>query len=232
MAEPAVRPADAADPWGCGAADGRPAVPRQRDAVPMLSVAGFEGPLDFLLDRVHRRRVDLGRLSIVSLTDQFVATLDRAQGVTLARRGDWLVMAATLLLLKAQRLWPATPDTAAQAERRLGQLDALAQAWAAAAWLAAQTELGVDVFARGRSALTPHPQAELYVAFLEATLVMLGGVEEQGEEESPLYQAVIPDLWRAADALALFASCSRHIRRAAHWPGFSHRSRQRGQIDR
>jgi len=184
MAEPAVRPADAADPWDSGAADGRPAVPRQRDAVPMLSVTGFEGPLDFLLDMVHRRRVDLGRLSIVSLTDQFVAALDRAQGVTLARRGDWLVMAATLLLLKAQRLWPATPDIAAQAEaeakRCLGQLDALAQARAAAAGLAAQTQLGVDVFARGRSALTPHPQAALYVAFLEATLVMLEGVEGQG----------------------------------------------------
>ena len=55
--------------WPEAAGQGRPAAPAG-EAMPRLSVAGFEGPLDFLLEMVRRHRVDLGPLSIVALTDR------------------------------------------------------------------------------------------------------------------------------------------------------------------
>ncbi len=190
--------------WAYPAGEGR-YPPAGSDVSPTLSVAGFEGPLDFLVEMVRRHRIDLGRLSILALIDQFVTAFEAARPrVTLERRGDWLVMASTLLQLKAQLLWPATSaavaDAEAEAVRQLGAFDELARMREAATWLAARSQLGHDVFPRGRGEQAPSPQAELYVAFLEATLVMLEG--RAGEVEAPAYQPVVPDLWRIPDALA------------------------------
>ncbi len=206
MAEPAAPPPDADADWEDPARAGGHAAARP-DAPPVLSVAGFEGPLDFLLEMVRRHRIDLGRLAILPLIDQFVAAFEAARArVALERRGDWLVMATTLLQLKAQLLWPATPETAAQAEaeaaRRLVALDALAQMRAAASWLSARPQLGHEVFPRGRGEHTPSPQAALYVAFLEATLVMLEGRDGQGSEAPSTYRPPVSDLWRTPDAIA------------------------------
>jgi hypothetical protein len=110
----------------------------------------------------------------------------------IVRGGDWLVMATTLLQPEAQLLWPATPATAAQAAaeaaRRLLALDALAQMQAAACWLSARSQPGHEVFPWGRGEHTPSPQAALYVAFLEATLVMREGRDGQGGAAPPVYR--------------------------------------------
>jgi segregation and condensation protein A len=174
-------------------------------------VEGFEGPLDFLLEMVRRQRVDLGRLSILTLTDQLVEAIEGGGGrIPLERRGDWLVMASQLLLLKAQLLAPASPEEAedaqAAASRRLELLDELTRMRAGADWLAARPQLGQVVFAPGQG--TPaqaRPQAELYVAFLEATLAMLEGREGRGAEAAPVYRPRPPDLWRIPDALQRIA---------------------------
>ncbi|MFH5927307.1 segregation and condensation protein A [Roseomonas xinghualingensis] len=176
-------------------------------AAPRLSVEGFEGPLDFLLEMVRRQRVDLGRLSILTLTDQLVDAIEDGGGrIPLERRADWLVMASQLLLLKAQLLAPASPEEAedarAAASRRLELLDELARMRAGADWLTARPQLGQLVFGRGQG--TPaqaRPQAELYVAFLEATLTMLEGREGQGAEPPPTYRPSPLEFWRIADAL-------------------------------
>lgn len=175
--------------------------------MPRLSVEGFEGPLDFLLEMVRRQRVDLGRLSILSLTDQLVAAIERGGGrIPLERRGDWLVMASQLLLLKAQLLAPTSPEEAVQARaaaaHRLELLDELARMRAGADWLMGRPQLGRVVFGRGQG--TPpqaRPQAELYVAFMEATLAMLEGKEGRGAEPVSVYRPRQPDLWRIPDAL-------------------------------
>jgi hypothetical protein len=96
--------------------EGRAVQSQLAHAAPRLSVEGFEGPLDFLLEMVRRQRVDLGRLSILSLTDQLVAAIEDGGGrIPLERRGDWLVMASQLLLLKAQLLAPTSPEEAEDA---------------------------------------------------------------------------------------------------------------------
>jgi segregation and condensation protein A len=156
---------------------------------------------------VRRQRVDLGRLSILTLTDQLVAAIGASGGgIRLERRADWLVMASQLLLLKAQLLAPANAQEAEAAEaaaaRKLELLDELARMRAAAAGLAARPQLGHAVFGRGQA--TPpqaRPQAELYVAFLEATLTLLEGREGQGAELPLTYRPTPPDFWRIPDAL-------------------------------
>ncbi|WP_458098426.1 segregation and condensation protein A [Roseomonas sp. WA12] len=191
--------------------EGRAAQSQLTHATPRLSVEGFEGPLDFLLEMVRRQRVDLGRLSILSLTDQLVAAIEDGGGrIPLERRGDWLVMASQLLLLKAQLLAPTSPgeaeDARVAAARRLELLDELARMRAGADWLAARPQLGRAVFGRGQG--TPpqaRPQAELYVAFLEATLAMLEGKEAIGAEPVSIYRPNPPDLWRIPDALRRIA---------------------------
>ena len=198
MAEP--------DPdWPEAAGQGRAPAPGG-EAMPLLSVAGFEGPLDFLLEMVRRHRVDLGPLSIVALTDQLVAALeDSAQRVPLERRSTWLVAASDLVLLKARLLCPETPAVAeaaaAEATRRLGQLTELARMRAAADWLAARPQLGLRVFTRGQIERQARPQAELYVAFLEATLAMLEGKAGQ-PAQAPAYQPAPLELWRVPEAIA------------------------------
>ena len=191
--------------WPEAAGQGRAVAPAG-EAMPRLSVAGFEGPLDFLLEMVRRHRVDLGPLSIVALTDQLVAALeDSADRVPLARRSIWLVAASDLVLLKARLLCPASPAVAeaaaAEATRRLGQLAELARMRAAADWLGARPQLGLRVFARGQMERQARPQAELYVAFLEATLAMLEGREGQ-PAQAPAYQPAPLELWRVPEAIA------------------------------
>ena len=184
--------------------------PGRGQATPHLRVEAFEGPLDFLLEMVRRQRVDLGLLSILTLTDQLVGAIENsAGGSRLERRADWLVMASQLLLLKAQLLAPASPEAAeaaeeagAEARRRLEQLDELARMRAGAEWLAARPQLGQSVFAKGQGEPpAPRPQAELYVAFLEATLALLEGREGQGAEAPATYRPAPSDLWRISDAV-------------------------------
>jgi segregation and condensation protein A len=192
--------------------EGRDSRPFSDQASPHLSVEGFEGPLDFLLEMVRRQRVDLGPLSILTLTDQLVAAIENSGGhIRLERRADWLVMASQLLLLKAQLLAPASPEAAeeagAEARRRLEMLDELTRMRAGADWLAARPQLGQRVFARGQGMPTPpRPQAELLVAFLEATLAMLVGREGQGAEPPPSYRPIPLALWRIPDALQRLAA--------------------------
>jgi len=130
---------------------------------PVLAVDGFEGPLDWLLDRARAGQIDLARLSILALVDAFGAALDGA----LARRSDapapdlrqwaaWTVMAAQLTELRSRLLLPAgglarrTAQAQAEALRRhwLGR----AEIAAAADWLQRRPQLGWEVFALGQPA--------------------------------------------------------------------------------
>jgi segregation and condensation protein A len=172
--------------------------------MPMLHLDGFDGPMDLLLDLAERQRIDFGRMSIRDLAEQFVAAMERLVGrVSLERRADWLVLAARLVLLRSRLLFPASPEAAIAAEQdaaaELRRLEGMVFVRAAAAWLTAQPQLGIDVFARP-PATAPSREGG-YVALMEACLVVLRGRGGR-PEEAPTYQPVIPDLWRVSDALA------------------------------
>lgn len=118
-----------------------------------LTLDGFEGPLDLLLDLARAQKVDLARISILSLVEQFLAVIEGARRVRLELAADWLVMAAWLAWLKSRLLLPAGAGPAEEGElaaetlaARLRDLQAMRTA---AAWLGTRPRLGYDVFARG-----------------------------------------------------------------------------------
>src|ERR1700748_1840938 len=78
----------------------------------VVDVEGFEGPLDLLLALARQQKVDLARISILALAEQYLAFVEAARKLRLELAADYLVMAAWLAYLKSRLLLPepATPD--------------------------------------------------------------------------------------------------------------------------
>ena len=118
----------------------------------VLHLEGFEGPLDLLLELARSQKVDLAKISILALVDQYLAVIEGARRVRLELAADWLVMAAWLTWLKSRLLVPSAgeaEDAEIAAEILAARLVDLQRVRAAAAWLGQRPMLGVDVFARG-----------------------------------------------------------------------------------
>jgi segregation and condensation protein A len=119
----------------------------------LVQLEGFEGPLDLLLDLARGQKLDLAKISILALVDQYLAVIEGARRVRLELAADWLVMAAWLTWLKSRLLLPKDHQLADEGEAaaeilaaRLADLQAIR---AASAWLSLRPQLGQDVFARG-----------------------------------------------------------------------------------
>jgi segregation and condensation protein A len=118
-----------------------------------LAIDGWEGPLDLLLALARSQKVDLAKISILELVDQYLAFIAEARALKLELAADYLVMAAWLAYLKSCLLLPRTPEAdpdpdelAARLQFRLRRLDAMREAGAR---LIARDRLGRDVFIRG-----------------------------------------------------------------------------------
>src|SRR5262249_17465690 len=121
----------------------------------VVDIEGFSGPLDLLLALARTHKIDLARISILALVDQYLAFIAEARRVNLEVAADYLVMAAWLAFLKSRLLLPkekgddAEPTGAELAARlafRLQRLDAMRRA---AVQLMTRKRLGLGVFARG-----------------------------------------------------------------------------------
>lgn len=120
----------------------------------IIDVEGFEGPMDLLLDLARQHKIDLSRISILALADQYIAFIDRARKMRLEVAADYLVMAAWLTYLKSRLLIPQPPkegevepqDMAQRLAFRLQRLQAMRDA---AEKLMNGAQLGRDVFERG-----------------------------------------------------------------------------------
>jgi segregation and condensation protein A len=121
----------------------------------IVDVAGYEGPLDLLLALARTQKVDLAKISVLALADQYLGFVAEAQKLRLELAADYLVMAAWLTFLKSKLLLPreapAGDETSAEelARRlsfRLLRLDAMREA---SAQLMTRLRLGRDVFPRG-----------------------------------------------------------------------------------
>lgn len=121
----------------------------------LLNLDGFEGPMDVLLELARTQKVDLAKISILQLTHQFLAFIERAKALRLDLAADYLVMAAWLAYLKSRLLLPRTtdaqnePSAEAMADALAYQLRRLEAMRAASAALQARAQLGRDFFARG-----------------------------------------------------------------------------------
>jgi len=120
---------------------------------PLLRLDGFEGPLDLLLELARAQKVDLARISILQLVEQYLAVVEATDQVRLELAADWLVMAAWLAWLKSRLLLPRDEnDGAREGDAAAGlaaRLAEFAHVSRAAAWLGARDQLGQQVFARG-----------------------------------------------------------------------------------
>jgi segregation and condensation protein A len=121
----------------------------------LVDVDGFEGPLDLLLALARTQKVDLAKISMLALAQQYLAFITEAQRLRLELAGDYLVMAAWLAYLKSRLLLPRDgrendePTGEELVQRltfRLMRLEAMRRA---AAQLMTRRRLGRDVFLRG-----------------------------------------------------------------------------------
>lgn len=121
----------------------------------IIEVDGFEGPLDLLLSLARDQKVDIAKISVLQLADQYLAFMEHARHRRLELAADYLVMAAWLTYLKSRLVLPqaAGPEAAgaeemaAQLRWRLARLHMMREA---ATRLLARDRLGRDVFARGQ----------------------------------------------------------------------------------
>ncbi len=120
-----------------------------------LDLDGWEGPLDLLLTLARAQKVDLARISILALVEQYLAFIADAKKLRLEIAADYLVMAAWLAYLKSCLLLPKDPtiepgpeELALRLQLRLQRLQAMREAGAR---LVGRDRLGRDVFRRGKS---------------------------------------------------------------------------------
>ena len=132
--------------------------PAERQAAEALivDVEGFEGPLDLLLTLSRSQKVDLRRISVLQLAEQYLAFVAEAQALRIELAADYLVMAAWLAYLKSRLLLPPDPEAEGPSAEDLAahlafQLERLQAMREAAAQLMARDRLGRDRFVRGQT---------------------------------------------------------------------------------
>ncbi len=138
-----------------------------------VKLENFEGPLDLLLYLVRKNEIDIEKISIVTITSQYMEYLELMKALNLDIAGEFLVMAATLLYLKSRALLPACDDDA-DSEEALNTLEDLKrqlleyqQYKDAAQHLRDQNILEKDVFTR---ACIIEPTVDDAPAFREASI--------------------------------------------------------------
>jgi segregation and condensation protein A len=144
--------------WPDGASPVRRDLSLEQGEAFLVDLESFEGPLDLLLELARHHKIDLARISILALAEQYLSFISNVRQLRLEVAADYLVMAAWLAYLKSRLLLPAAPgndepvaeDLAARLAFRLQRLQAMREA---ATQLLGRNRLGRDVFERG----TPEP---------------------------------------------------------------------------
>ncbi len=133
---------------------GRPAELHDDDPALVVDVEGYEGPLDLLLALARQQKVDLHRISILALADQYLVFIEAARKIRLELAADYLVMAAWLAFLKSRLLLPEPPvpdgpsaeEMATALANRLRRLEAIREA---SNRLMTRPQLQREIFPRG-----------------------------------------------------------------------------------
>src|SRR5437899_3435075 len=169
----------------------------------VVDVEGFEGPLDLLLALARQQKVDLAKISILALADQYLAFIEEARKRRLELAADYLVMAAWLAYLKSRLLLPETnapegqsaEDMAVALALRLKRLEAIRDV---AERLFGRPQLERDVFRRGQ----PEPIAHIKHPQYSATLYDLLSAYAQQRQRSALAHVRLAKrtVWSLAEA--------------------------------
>jgi len=157
-----------------------------------VRVEAFEGPLDLLLHLCRTSEVDLSRLPIRAVTDQYLAHLESVQFQDLETAGSFMVMAATLIYLKSKLLLPPTgepgedeldPEGELLRQELAARLAEYARVKTLGAWLAGREAEQALLFGRTTAELPPPeeiPLQDLSVHLLTRAINRL--IEDQKRE--------------------------------------------------
>jgi segregation and condensation protein A len=169
----------------------------------VVDVDGFEGPLDLLLTLARQQKVDLAKISILALANQYLAFIEAARRLRLELAADYLVMAAALAYLKSRLLLPEAHAPEGQSAEemanalalRLRQLEAIR---AVAQRMFARPQLDRDVFARGQ----PEPIAHIKRPQWSATIYDLLSAYAQQRQRHALATVRVEKraVWSLAEA--------------------------------
>lgn len=136
------------------ALDAEAVAQRRADEALIVDVDGYEGPLDLLLTMARTQKVDLMKISVLKLAEQYLAFVERARALRIELAADYLVMAAWLAFLKSRLLLPPDPEAEGPSAEEMAahlafQLERLAAMRQAAGRLMGRDRLGISRFARG-----------------------------------------------------------------------------------
>ena len=169
----------------------------------VVDVEGFEGPLDLLLTLSRQQKVDLAKISILALADQYLAFIEEARRLRLELAADYLVMAAWLAYLKSRLLLPdvnapegqSAEDMANALALRLKRLEAIRTV---AEQMFTRQQLGRDIFARGQ----PEPIAHIKRPEWTATLYDLLSAYSHQRQKNALSRVKLAKraVWSLAEA--------------------------------
>jgi segregation and condensation protein A len=173
------------------------------EAALIVDVDGFEGPLDLLLTLARQQKVDLSKISILALADQYLAFIKEAHQLRLELAADYLVMAAWLAYLKSRLLLPearsddghSAADMANALALRLKRLEAIREV---ANQLFERPQLGRDMFERG----DPEPIAEIKRPLWSATLydLLTAYAVERQKQSLAFVKMAKRSVWSLAEA--------------------------------
>ncbi len=180
-----------------------------------VDVDGYEGPLHLLLDLARKQKVDLLKVSMVDLANQYLVFIDDARKKRIDLAADYLLMAAWLAFMKSRLLLPkpekvandeaSGEDMAARLAFRLKRLEAMREAGDQLMELA---QLGQDVFVRGTPEKPRVIKQTEYDTSLWHLMQAFGSIRQRREEEAPhriAHQYVLP-LESARDSLKSLSS--------------------------
>ncbi len=169
----------------------------------VVDLDGFEGPLDMLLALARTQKVDLSKISILALADQYLGFIEEARKMRLELAADYLVMAAWLAYLKSRLLLPdpgkgEEPTGSELAEVLAFRLQRLQAMRDASAKLMTRHRLGRDVFGRG----DPEPIVALAARSWDASLYDLLTAYAQQRQKQALSHVRMEHrkVWSLAEA--------------------------------
>ncbi|WP_110030660.1 segregation and condensation protein A [Hoeflea marina] len=187
------------------------------DPALLVDLDGFEGPLDLLLHLARTQRVDMAKISVLALAEQYLDFVEKARELRLELAADYLVMAAWLAFLKSRLLIPhpakgdepSGEEMAAQLAFRLKRLEAMREV---ATRLVNRNRLGRDVFARG----APVPLIIDKTSIFDASLYDLLTAYASQRQRQSLSHVTIGHrrVWSLADARVIL---SRMIGELSDW---------------
>jgi segregation and condensation protein A len=153
-----------------------------------VNLDGFEGPIDLLLNLAREQKLDLKKIAILPLAEQYLQFINDARGIDLEIAADYLVMAAWLAYLKSRLLLPDPEpeqndeiiDMTDALRCQLLRLEAMQQA---AKRLQSLPKLGQARFVRGAPEQFASSSASVWTASLYDLLACYGDIQSSGEAE-------------------------------------------------